>query len=226
MTIAAGICVCHPRSISRCAIAARRPTPISTTSVTSFGATVSIADANASVSCPPTTRNADETPRWVTGIPASAGAATALGDARHDLEADAGGAQCQRFFAAATEHERIAALQPHYALAATRRTNHQPLIVCCDIAWRRARLPTKNLWAWRASLSTRRSISASYSTRSAARSRATARRVSSPGSPGPAPTSETWPGLTLSPPRAPRSPRLQSEDDFSQRARCARSLTL
>ena len=54
-----------------------------------------------------------DTPRWVTGIPAYAAAPIALGDAGHDLERDARRRQRLGFLAAAPEHERIAALQPH-----------------------------------------------------------------------------------------------------------------
>ena len=45
--------------------------------------------------------------------------------AGHDLERDAGGAQRQRFLAAAAEDERVAGLQPDDALAASRGANQQ-----------------------------------------------------------------------------------------------------
>ena len=79
----------------------------------------------------------------MTGMPASAGAAIAERHAGHDLVRDAGGLERERFFAAAAEHERIAALQPHDALAAARGADHErdgssP----ARIEWRPARLPT------------------------------------------------------------------------------------
>ena len=45
------------------------------------------------------------------------GAGERCGDAWHDLERHAGRGQCLGFLAAAAEHQRIAALQPDYALA-------------------------------------------------------------------------------------------------------------
>ena len=48
-------------------------------------------------------------------MPAAAGAATADDDAGHDLEGDAGGGERQGLLAAATEHERVAALEAHDA---------------------------------------------------------------------------------------------------------------
>ena len=47
------------------------------------------------------------------------------GDAGHDFVGDAVGAQEFEFLAAATEHERIAALEPHHALACARVLQHQ-----------------------------------------------------------------------------------------------------
>ena len=64
-------------------------------------------------------------PRWVTGMPASAGAAIAALMPGHDLERHPGGRERQRFLAAAPEHERVAALQPHHAAAAARGANQQ-----------------------------------------------------------------------------------------------------
>ena len=52
------------------------------------------------------------------------GRGDAGGDAGHDLELDPGLAQPQRLLAAAAEHERVAALQPHHALA--RRARARP----------------------------------------------------------------------------------------------------
>ena len=49
------------------------------------------------------------------------------GDAGHDLEGNAGGGQRLDFLAAAAEDERVAALQPHHALALARQP-HQQLV--------------------------------------------------------------------------------------------------
>ena len=43
----------------------------------------------------------------------------------HDLAGNAGQRQRQRLFGAAAEHERVAALEPHHALALPRGANHQ-----------------------------------------------------------------------------------------------------
>ena len=67
--------------------------------------------------CPVTTVNAADMPRWVTGTPAAAGAAT--------LEVMPGtisnSTPCllegERFLSSPSEHERVAALQPHDPLA-------------------------------------------------------------------------------------------------------------
>ena len=56
----------------------------------------------------------------MTGIPASAGAAIADETPGHDLERHARRGERLRLLAAATEHERIAALEPHDALALPR----------------------------------------------------------------------------------------------------------
>ena len=64
-------------------------------------------------------------PRWVTGMPASAGAAIAELMPGTISNGIAGRRQRERFFAAAAEHERVAALEPHDALAAPRGADHQ-----------------------------------------------------------------------------------------------------
>ena len=64
-----------------------------------------------------TNATAEAASRWVTGMPAYAGAATPGGHARHDLERHARGAQRLGLLAAAAEHERVAALEPHDPLA-------------------------------------------------------------------------------------------------------------
>ena len=128
-------------------------------------------------------------------MPAYAAQASGGGDAGHHFEGDAVRAQEFQFLAAATEHERIAALQPHHAPAGARVFEHQRVDVVlghadgrrlpCPLRCARHRVAT----ARSTSALTRRSCritSASFSARSAC-------RVSSPGSPGPAPTSATEP---------------------------------
>ena len=58
------------------------------------------------------------------------------GDAGHDLEGDAGGAQRQRLLAAAAEHERVAALQAHDRLPARARSTISASVCSCgtDVA--------------------------------------------------------------------------------------------
>jgi hypothetical protein len=55
------------------------------------------------------------------------GASECCRDAWHDHHRNAGGAQMLELFAAASEHERIAALEPHHALAGARRL-HQAAV--------------------------------------------------------------------------------------------------
>ena len=52
------------------------------------------------------------------------GATGGCGDARHHLERDAGGGQFLDFFAAASEYERVAALQAQYAFSLLRQLYH------------------------------------------------------------------------------------------------------
>ena len=59
-------------------------------------------------------------PRWVTGMPAAAGHGDRAGHAGDDLDGDAGGHAGQGLLAAAAEHERVAALEPHDPPAAPR----------------------------------------------------------------------------------------------------------
>ena len=130
-------------------------------------------------------------------MPASAGAASAELDARHDLERDAGGDQRQRLFPAAAEHERVAALQPHDALAAARGANHQLVDHVWRMAGRPARLPTKKRCALpgeREDVGVDQRVVENHVGGSQAGSGS---RVSRSGSPGPAPTSATEPGAEV-----------------------------
>ena len=127
--MAAGVAAGQPRSSSRRAIAARRPSPMRTTIVAPDGSSAPTADANTSSSWPLTTSTAADRPRCVTGMPASGRRRERAGDARHDVERHAGRLQRERFFTAAAEHERIAALQPDHAAAAFRRADHDGMNV-------------------------------------------------------------------------------------------------
>ena len=51
------------------------------------------------------------------------------GDPRDDVDANTGSGDRQRFFAAAAQHERIAALQAHHMFAAARHGDEQPVDV-------------------------------------------------------------------------------------------------
>ena len=64
------------------------------------------------------------------------------GDAGHDLDGDAGCGQRLDLLAAAAEHERIAALQPHHALAGAGQRDSRSLISSCGTLWSARRLPT------------------------------------------------------------------------------------
>ena len=94
-------------------------------------------------SWPVTNATAEASSRWVTGMPAYAGAATPAVTPGHHLERDAGIRQRLRLLAAAAEHERVAALQPHdlATLARPSRTS-SALISSCSIALRPGCLPT------------------------------------------------------------------------------------
>ena len=98
------------------AIAARRPRPISTTSVTPFGCELRRSPTRTPRSSWP--RDDEERRRDAAVRDRNAGQRRrrdGARHARHDVERNAGALQRQRFFAAAAEHERIAALQPHDA---------------------------------------------------------------------------------------------------------------
>ena len=66
-------------------------------------------------------------PRWVTGMPAAAGTATALVTPGTTRTVDPGGSAGQDLLAASAEHERVAALQPDDDLTAPRPLDHQLL---------------------------------------------------------------------------------------------------
>ncbi len=68
----------QPRESSRAATSARVWRPISTTTVAAPGASEPRTGVKAVSAWPETTTKAVESPRWVTGMPASPGAATAV----------------------------------------------------------------------------------------------------------------------------------------------------
>ena len=73
----AGVAAAQPRRSNAAASAARAPTPIITTTDTPRGCTARSVCSTMSSVWPAITRNAEATPRCVTGIPASAAAAIA-----------------------------------------------------------------------------------------------------------------------------------------------------
>ena len=173
--MATGVLTSQPRDTRRSATFARAPMPISTTTVSDPGAIEASTRSTDSRSEPVSTTKPDDTPRCVTGMPASAGAAMAVGDARNNLERNAGALQRERFFAAAAEHERIAAFQADHSQSLLRSFNHQPL----DLALRRllaaGALADVDAQGVRPPARTpRRDTSASYRTTSASRKRRTA----------------------------------------------------
>ena len=118
--------------------------------------------------------------------------------AGHDLEGDAGHRQRQRFFAAAAEDERVAALEPHDALAAPRGADHQPVnrllldaVAAARACRRRSSAPTS------AGAAPRRRPARRTARGRRPATRCSARIVHSSGSPGPAPTRDTDPSSQL-----------------------------
>ena len=114
-TIATGQSSPRVPAASVAADRARPDTPISSTTVWSRPP-----GSSASWSWPVTTVKPAATPRWVTGMPATAGSGDGARHARHHLHGHAGVSAERELFAAATEHVRVAALQPENALARLR----------------------------------------------------------------------------------------------------------
>ena len=77
-TMAAGVSAGQPRSSRQDATAARRASPISTTTVSEPGGSAPSTGRKLDSSWPDTTANPEATPRWVMGMPARAGAVTAV----------------------------------------------------------------------------------------------------------------------------------------------------
>ena len=101
-------------------MSATRPAPMRMTSVPPARASASQSVSRvplAGSSCPVTIVTLVETPRCVTGMPAYAGAAIALVTPGTTSNGTCAAMHASRLLAAATEHERIAALEPHYRLA-------------------------------------------------------------------------------------------------------------
>ena len=113
-----GVAGSSPPAISSAAIAPRWATPISTTTVPpTLASDRQSTSGSPARRWPVTTVNAAATPRWVTGTPAAAGAATADVMPGTTSNGDAGVEQRLGLLAAATEHERVAALEAHDAPA-------------------------------------------------------------------------------------------------------------
>ena len=151
-------------------------------------------DANTSSSWPLTTSKAADRPRCVTGMPASAGAATALVTPGTMSNGTPAALQRQRLLAAAPEHERVAALQPHDAAAALRGANHHGV----DVVLRQR--VTAGALADEEPLGAPRQTQHAFVDQRVVQHqirRAQARHGLAASAvrdrPGPAPTSETWP---------------------------------
>ena len=100
----------------------RRPIPIRITSVPGTAARAAQSVCSEGLpgsSCPVTTVNEVASPRWVTGIPAAAGAAIALVTPGTTSKGTPAAASASASSPAAAEDERVAALQAHDPPAAT-----------------------------------------------------------------------------------------------------------
>ena len=106
---------------------ARPPRPIITTSVTLSGCTAAQRPLERLAVWPATTRKAGREAAVRHRDAGQLRRRDRGGHARHDLERNPGRRQRQRFFAAAAEHERVAALEPDDALALPRGADHQPV---------------------------------------------------------------------------------------------------
>ena len=192
-TAATGVSGARPPSMSSRATSATRPAPISTTSVPPARASASQSVSDVALGRV-----------FVTGDDRDVGREPAVGhrdagvrgrgdrarDAGHDLERHARRDERLGFFAAAAEHERVAALQPHDGRAGAPALDEQPVDVGLTHRDASRRLPDVDaLGASRgARSSSRGDASRSCTTTSARASSSAPRTVSSPGSPGPAPT--------------------------------------
>ena len=104
----------------------------------------------ASSACPETTVNPAASPRWVSGMPASAGAASAEEMPGMTSCGMPGRGQRLGLLAAAAEDEGIAGLEPHHPPPGPGRLDQDPVDGLLLHAGRPARLPTKKQWARRA----------------------------------------------------------------------------
>ena len=116
-TAATGVPAARPPAISAAAMSATRPAPMSTTSVpparASASQSVSVAALRRIFVTGDDRDAASTSPRCVTGMPAYAGAAIALVTPGTTSNGTPAARQRLGLFAAAAEHERVAALQPH-----------------------------------------------------------------------------------------------------------------
>ena len=117
------------------------------------------------------------------------GGGDAGGDAGHDLEGDALRPQRECLLAAASEDERVAALQPHDALAFLGAAHHQRLGLLLRHGLPAALLADEQQLRVRARAVERRGRDQAVVEDHVGRAISSrARAVSRPGSPGPAPT--------------------------------------
>ncbi len=117
----------QPRAISRSAMRARCPRPISTTIVTLSGASWSRIGRVGRLVVAGDDQKARRQPAVGDGDARQRGGRHRRRQARDDLERDPGARQRQRFLAAAPEHEGVAALEPHDAQPAARVPDQQPV---------------------------------------------------------------------------------------------------
>ena len=192
-----------------------------------LGGAPPIASPNTSTSWPLTTKKADDRPRCVSGMPALRRRRDDAGHAGDDVERDARPLQRLRFFAAAAEHERVAALEPHHLPAASGRADHQRV----DLLLRQRvaagaladeeplRAPRQREHALVDERVVEHQIGAPQPRHRLARQQ---RRIA-----GPAPTSETWP-ITLMVPvtinRGARSARRATVGSAVVRVLCVGSV--
>ncbi len=222
-TTAAGVSGARPPAISASAMAARVDMPMRITRVPPARASASQSGAPASAPGAPPTRPVttvtdEATPRWVTGMPATAGAANAEvtpGTTSNGMPA------CTSASTSSPPRPKTKGSPPLRRTTTSARrpcSTSSRAISSCRSSWlagrssapASGRLPTSINSAESAAKSSTAGLTRrSWSTTSARARSIAPRRVSRPGSPGPAPTRYT---VTRRPPqgrpdRSPRSPR-------------------
>ena len=124
---AAGVVTSQPRAIRRPAMSWRDRRPIMTTMVAECGGSASSTGRPRALIVPGDRHEGGCGTAMRHRDPGQRGRGDRRGDARHDLERDAGRVERQGFFATAPEHERVARLQPHHAPATARGANQEPV---------------------------------------------------------------------------------------------------